>query len=150
MLARAGLGDQAGLAHLFGQQGLAQHIVDLVGAGMVQVLPLQVDLRPAQVLCHFLRIVQPGGPAGVFIEQRPQLPVELRVVFIVVVRFLQLDHRIHQRLRDVLAAVDAKASVLIGHGLSPSGTLRTARTNAVILFSSFRPSVSMPELTSTP
>jgi len=46
------LGDDALLAHALGQQGLAQGIVDLVGACVVEVLTLQVDagvgaIRPA-------------------------------------------------------------------------------------------------------
>ena len=32
------------------KQGLAQRVVDLVRAGVVQVLALQVDLRPAALL----------------------------------------------------------------------------------------------------
>ena len=35
VLAGAGLGDEAGFAHLLGQQGLAQDVVDLVGPGVV-------------------------------------------------------------------------------------------------------------------
>jgi hypothetical protein len=48
VLARAGLGDDAGLAHALGQQDLAEAVVDLVRAGVVQVLALEVDFRPAQ------------------------------------------------------------------------------------------------------
>jgi hypothetical protein len=47
MLAGAGLGDDAGLAHALGQQGLADGVVDLVRAGVVQVLALEQDLRAA-------------------------------------------------------------------------------------------------------
>ncbi|BFO20673.1 hypothetical protein SHKM778_70610 [Streptomyces sp. KM77-8] len=43
VLAGAGLGDDAGLAHALGEQGLAEHVVDLVGAGVVQVLALEED-----------------------------------------------------------------------------------------------------------
>ena len=46
VLSSAGLGNEAAFAHLFGQQGLAQHVVDLVGAGVVQVLPFEINLRP--------------------------------------------------------------------------------------------------------
>ena len=35
----------AGLAHALGQHGLANHVVDLMGAGVVQVLTFEVDLR---------------------------------------------------------------------------------------------------------
>jgi hypothetical protein len=47
MLAGAGFGDDARFAHAPGQQRLPDHIVDLVGAGMVQVFALEVDLRAA-------------------------------------------------------------------------------------------------------
>ena len=43
VLAGAGLGDQASLAHPPGQQRLPDSVVDLVRAGVVEVLPLQVE-----------------------------------------------------------------------------------------------------------
>ncbi len=43
VLAGAGLGDHAGLAHPPGEQGLAEHVADLVGAGVVEVLALEQD-----------------------------------------------------------------------------------------------------------
>ena len=48
MLAGAGLGDDARLAHALGQQHLAQHVVDLVAAGVVELVALEVDLRAAR------------------------------------------------------------------------------------------------------
>ena len=44
VLAGAGLGDDAGLAHAAGQQDLAHAVVDLVRAGVVQLVALEVDL----------------------------------------------------------------------------------------------------------
>ena len=43
VLAGAGLGDHAGLAHALGEQRLAEHVVDLVGAGVAEVLALEQD-----------------------------------------------------------------------------------------------------------
>ena len=40
VLAGAGLGDHAGLAHALDEQGLAERVVDLVRAGVVQILTL--------------------------------------------------------------------------------------------------------------
>ena len=40
VLTGAGLGNQAGLAHFFGEQSLSEHVVDLVRAGVVQILAL--------------------------------------------------------------------------------------------------------------
>ena len=45
VLAGAGLRDHPGLAHPAGQQRLAEHVVDLVRAGVVQVLALEHDGR---------------------------------------------------------------------------------------------------------
>ncbi len=65
MLAGPGLGDDAGLAHALGQQPLAEGVVDLVGAGVGQVLPLEVDASatqtPRQAGCE----VEGRGPPGV-------------------------------------------------------------------------------------
>ena len=47
MLAGAGLGDDARLAHAPGEQRLADGVVDLVRAGVVQVLALEQDPRAA-------------------------------------------------------------------------------------------------------
>ena len=43
MLAGAGLGDQAGLAHALRQQCLGQHLVGLVCAAVKQVLAFEID-----------------------------------------------------------------------------------------------------------
>ena len=51
-------GDETGLAHLLGQQRLAKDIIDLMRAGVVQVFPLEIDLRTAQVLGHFFGVVE--------------------------------------------------------------------------------------------
>ena len=50
MLAGAGLGDDAGLAHAPGEQDLAEAIVDLVRAGVIEVFALEIDLRAAEML----------------------------------------------------------------------------------------------------
>ena len=49
VLAGAGLGDDAALAHAARQQDLAERVVDLVRAGVVEVLALQIDLRAAEM-----------------------------------------------------------------------------------------------------
>ena len=49
VLAGAGLGDDACLAHALGQQDLAHAVVGLVAAGVVQLVALEVDFRAAEV-----------------------------------------------------------------------------------------------------
>ena len=47
VLAGAGLGDDARLAHAPGEQDLAEAVVDLVAAGVVELVALEVDLGAA-------------------------------------------------------------------------------------------------------
>ena len=48
VLPRAGLGDDAGLAHALGEQHLAERVVELVRAGVEQVFALEPNLRAAE------------------------------------------------------------------------------------------------------
>ena len=64
VLARAGLGDDAGLAHALGQQALAEGVVDLVGAQMVEVFTLQPDLRAAQLPAEVAAVEDRAGTTG--------------------------------------------------------------------------------------
>ena len=50
VLPGAGLRDDPRLAHALGEEPLAERVVDLVGAGVAEVLALQVDARAAGVL----------------------------------------------------------------------------------------------------
>ena len=68
VLAGAGLGDDPPLAHPLGQQRLAERVVDLVGAGVVEVLALEVD-RVAGGLAQPRGAVERRGPADVVAQQ---------------------------------------------------------------------------------
>ena len=52
VLPRSCLRDHSCLSHLLCKKHLPQHVVDLVGACMVQVFTLQIDLSPAQIFTH--------------------------------------------------------------------------------------------------
>ena len=69
MLAGAGFGDDALLTHAQGQQALAQGVVDLVGAGVVEVFALQPDagatFGTAVVLAEPFGLVERTGPAHI-------------------------------------------------------------------------------------
>ena len=145
VLSGTGFGDDPFLAHFLGQEALAQGVVDLVGPGVVQVFPFQINLGSAQILGHLFRIVQQAGPVGIVMVQGPQFLEEFRIILEPVVGFVQLQHCVHQGFRYILAAVSAKSS--IAHD---SSSFLTALTKARILFSSFVPAVSMPLLVSTP
>ena len=73
VLAGAGLGDDPGLAHPLGQQRLAEHVVDLVRAGVVEVLALEEapGRRPPRREPRHLG--EQRRPAGVVAQQPGQL-----------------------------------------------------------------------------
>ena len=79
MLARAGLGDDTGLAHALGQQTLADGVVDLVGAQMVEVFALEPDLRAAQLLAEVAAVEDRAGTTGKVQQQALHLLREFGV-----------------------------------------------------------------------
>ena len=133
VLARAGLGDDALLAHAAGEQDLAEHVVDLVRAGVVELVALEIDLRAAEPLGQPLGEIERARPADVVLEEVVELGLERRVGLRLLVGLLQREDQRHQRLGDEAAAVDAEAAALVralaegvglvelGHSLSSFG-----------------------------
>jgi hypothetical protein len=125
VLAGAGLGDDASLAHAHRQQHLAEAVVQLVGAGVQQVLALQPDLRvAAQLDLQAAGPLQRGGAAGVVAQQQVQFGQERLVPRGLGVGRRQLLQRGHEGLGHVLAAEPAEAAVtdearINGHGPPP-------------------------------
>ena len=72
-----GLGDDAGLAHAPGEQGLPHHVVQFVRAGVGQVLPLEQDPH-AQLLREATALGHRGRATSVVVQQVVELPVERR------------------------------------------------------------------------
>jgi hypothetical protein len=73
VLAGAGLGDDARLAHALGEQRLAERVVDLVRAGVVEVLALEVErifLEPGRKIAfHKHGLDLPHGFPKIFRQQ---------------------------------------------------------------------------------
>ena len=65
VLAGAGLGDDAPLAHAPRQQDLAHGVVDLMRAGVTEVLALEIDLRAAQLLGQSFGEIERRLPADI-------------------------------------------------------------------------------------
>ena len=99
------------LAHFLREQALPEHVVYLVRAGVVEILALEVYLRAAKILSHFVGVVQQLRSAGVLPQKRIQLVVEVLVVLVELVCLLQLMYLIHQRFGDILSAEFAVTSV---------------------------------------
>ena len=66
VLAGAGFGDDARLAHAPGEQDLADGVVDLVRAGVEEVLALEIDLRAAEFAGEAFGKVERRGAAAEF------------------------------------------------------------------------------------
>jgi len=72
MLPGAGLGDDPPLAHALGEQHLAQRVVELVRARVVEILALQID-GPAEPLRQPPRPIERRGTSAEIAQQ----PIEL-------------------------------------------------------------------------
>ena len=73
MLSCAGFRNDAFLAHASCKQTLAKTVIDLVRAGVIQILPLQINLRAAPRLGESRRKIQRCRTAGVVVEQIVEL-----------------------------------------------------------------------------
>ena len=116
MLAGARLGDDALLAHALGEQDLAKAVVDLVRAGVVQFVALEVDLGAAEVLRQPLGEVKRARPAGIVGMKRRELGMEGRIVLGFVVGRLQLQDQRHQRFGHEASAIEAEMAFVVGAG----------------------------------
>ncbi len=113
MLSRSGFGDNPLLAHTPGKEGLAKAVVDLVRAGVQQVLALDVDLRAAVDFAEALGKVERRGPSGVIGEQILQLGLKSRIDARFQIRLLQFFERRHQDFGNISASVWAEMSTRV-------------------------------------
>mmetsp|Transcript_154688 Transcript_154688/g.494651 ORF Transcript_154688/g.494651 Transcript_154688/m.494651 type:complete len:595 (+) Transcript_154688:438-2222(+) len=104
VLAGARLGNDALLAQLLREQRLAQGVVDLVRAGVCELLTLKPELGAAEFLREVLREVEGCGAADELRAQAGDLFHEGGVVLRLVPGDAQLLVRLHERLGDVAAA----------------------------------------------
>ncbi len=124
MLAGAGLGDHARLAHALGEHGLADHVVDLVCAGVIQVLALEEDLRAAHLAAGARGVVDRRGTADEMLELVMEFGQEGRVMLVLGVGVLEFLDRVRQRFADEAAAVGTEMALHVGlvvvkHGRFP-------------------------------
>ena len=115
MLPRAGLGDHPPFAHPPRQQALAERVVDLVRAGVVQVLAFQVDLGPAAFFTQAPGVIQRRRSAHVLPIQFGQLLVKRLVGRRLLVLDDQLVERVGQGFGHVAAAERSKTAGGVGY-----------------------------------
>ena len=140
VLAGARFGDDALLAHAAGEQDLAEHVVDLVRAGVVELVALEIDLGAAELLGQPLGEIERARAADIVLEQVVELGLESRIGLRLLIGLFEREDQRHQRLGDEASAIDAEAAALvralaIGIGLFELAHLnplrrRRARTRA--------------------
>ena len=81
MLAGSGFRDDAFFPESFGEQDLAERVVDLVGTGVEQVLAFQVNLRAAEQFGPAFGEVERSRAADVVVKQVIEFRLECGVVF---------------------------------------------------------------------
>jgi hypothetical protein len=113
VLSRAGLGDDPPLPDVASEQHLADAVVDLVRAGVVQVLALQPDLRAARVLGEALGEVERRRAADVVGEQVQQLTLKRRRGHDRPVGALKLEQAGHERLGHVTPTEGSEMSARV-------------------------------------
>ncbi len=157
MLAGARLGDDAGLAETLGEQCLAEHVVDLVRAGVVEVLALEEHAGAAGVLGEPGDLGDGRRPAGVGVQQAHELRLEGRIRLRGLVLGGQLVDRGDERLRHVAPAEFAEERTgcfAKAHGnslRSPRGSRDPASKNACsVVIGSLVTSASPISTTSAP
>ena len=102
MLPGPGLGDDAGLAHAHRQQDLPDAIVDLVRAGVVELIALEPHLRAhstrrtvAQRFGQPFGIIEWAGATDIVLEQVVELRLECRIGLCRAVFAVQFEHQRH-------------------------------------------------------
>ena len=114
MLARAGLGNDALLAHAAGEQSLPQAVVDLVRARVQQVFALEINFRAAEFFAQALRVVERRGTAGVVVQQIGQLGLKSSVGRGLVISELEFFERSHQCFGNESSAVGTEVTSGVG------------------------------------
>src|SRR5690606_4178298 len=149
---------------------LAEAVVDLVAAGVVELVALKIDLRAAEFLRQPLGEIERARPPGIMGVEVFELGPERRVRLGRLVFPLQVEDQRHQRLGDETAAIEAEMAplvrtvaesvargcghetILVGCDAGRAGdACRAAAMKARIISGSLRPgAVSTPDDTSTP
>lgn len=145
MLTGTGLGDHTGLAQALGQQRLTEHVVDLVRAGVVQILALEEDARTTGVLGEPRHLGDRGRAAGVRAEQMRQLGPELRIGDRLLVRRGQLIDRGDERLgHETPAELTEEGAVLVAQAHHASRKLLRVATGSPVTSASPIKTTSAP------
>ena len=116
MLAGTGLRNDAGFAHAAGEQNLTNGVVDLMGAGVQQILALEINFRAAELLREPLGEVERRGTTTKITQQRGEFFSKFRILPRGMVFVFQFAQGGHQRLGNKHPAVLAEVASGVGQG----------------------------------
>ena len=111
MLSGAGFRDHALLAHALRQQSLADAVIDLMGARVIQIFSLEINLSGVPVSGQSLGMIERRGPARIIPQQMIETRVKPRIVLRFPISRFQFFQRMHERFGDILPAVHTKMTV---------------------------------------
>src|SRR5262249_27245852 len=101
------------------EQRLSYDVIDLVSAGMVQILALQVDLRATELAGQPPGMVDRAGTSHIVLEVAGKLGEKLRIVAAALVGGLQLFERENKGFRDEDTAVLAEMARCVRQVIHP-------------------------------
>ena len=113
MLTRASLGDDPPLVHTARQQHLAETIVDLVRAGVVELVPLQIELGAAEMTGQPLGEIQGTRPSDIMLEVIIELGLETGVAARLGISLVDRENQRHQSLGDEAPAINAEMAAFV-------------------------------------
>ena len=113
MLPRTGFRDDAGFAHAHGQQNLTHHIIDFMRAGMVELIPLQIDLGATQMLGEPLGKIKRAGATDIMGQIAAHLFLKRRIDLGLVIGLFQRQDERHQGFRHKAPAENTKVTGLV-------------------------------------
>ena len=114
VLSGAGFGDDFGLTHAPGQQRLTHDVVDFMGAGMVQLVALEIELCAAEMRRQSAGEIERARPAYIVFVIPTQLGPEIRIGLGGAPGFLDIEDQRHQSFGDIATAENSEMSVLVG------------------------------------
>ena len=114
VLPGTGFRDDSPLAHAHREERLPERVVDLVRAGVREVLTLQEDARAPEACREPRGLVERRRPADVVFQQAIELREKERVGARLEIRALERLDRLHQRFRDEASTELAEVAPRVG------------------------------------
>ena len=108
MLSRPCFSNDPSLPHAAGDQNLSDSVIDLMGACMAQILPLQINFRSSEVSRETLGEIERRWPADKICQVVSQFFLKDRIVLQLGILRRQFHGGRHQGFRNISPSINAK------------------------------------------